>query len=74
MMNEILQEFLDQGVVVYIEDILIYSKTGEEHIILVRKMLQRLREDQMAISLKQSVFHVKKVGFLGYVVVTDRVA
>jgi len=40
MMNEILWEFLDQGVVVYIENILIYSQTLEEHIILVRKVLQ----------------------------------
>jgi len=32
IMNEILREFLDQGVVVYIDDILIYSKTVEEHI------------------------------------------
>ena len=40
MMNEILRQFLDQGVVVYIDDILIYSLTLEEHIILVRKVLQ----------------------------------
>jgi len=44
IMNEILQEFLDQGVVVYIDDILIYSKTIEEHIVLVRKVLQKLGE------------------------------
>jgi len=40
MMNEILPEFLDQRVVVDIDDILIYSQTLEEHIILVRKVLQ----------------------------------
>jgi len=73
MMNQILREFLDQGVVVYIEDILIYSQTLEEHIILVRKVLQRLREYRMAISLEKSVFYVKKVDFLGYVVATDGV-
>jgi len=73
MMNEILREFLDQGVVVYIDDILIYSQTLEEHIILVRKVLQRLWEYRMAISLLKSVFHVKKVDFLGYVVATDGV-
>ena len=44
MMNEILREFLDQGVVVYIDDILIDSETVEEHILLIRKVLQRLRE------------------------------
>ena len=73
MMNKILQEFLDQGVVVYIDDILIYSKTIEEHIILVRKVLQKLREYRMAISWEKSMFHVKKGYFLGYVVATDGV-
>ena len=71
MMNKMLQEFLEPGVVVYIDDILIYSKTVEEHIILVRKVLQRLREYRMAISLEKSVFQVKKVDILGYVVATD---
>jgi len=73
MMHESPQEFLDQGVLVYIDDILIYSKTIEEHIILVRKVLQKLSEYQMAISLEKRVFHVKKVDFLGYVVATDGV-
>jgi len=40
MMNEILQEFLDQGVGVFIDDILIYFERLEEHIILVPKVLQ----------------------------------
>jgi len=73
MMNEIQREFLDQGVVVYIDDILIYSKSVEEYIILVRKVLQRLRQYQVAIFLEKSVFHVKKVDVFGYVVATDRV-
>jgi len=73
MMNEILREFLDQGVVLYIDDILIYCKMVEEYIILVRKVLQRLRQYRMAISLEKSVFHVKKVDFLDYVMAKDRV-
>jgi len=73
MINEILREFLDQAVVVYIDDILIYSETVEEDIFLVRKVLQRLLEYRMAISLEKSVFHVKKVYFLGYVVATNGV-
>jgi len=40
MMNEILREFLEQGLLVYIDNILIYSETVEEHILLVRKVLQ----------------------------------
>src|SRR5215216_1672943 len=39
MMNEILREFLDQGVIVYIDDILIYSRDEHEHHALVKKVL-----------------------------------
>ena len=73
MINEILQEFLDDGVVVYIDNILIYSKDPEDHTTLVRKVLQPLRAFQMAISLEKSLFHVKTVDFLGYVLATEGV-
>jgi len=73
MMNKILLEFLYQGVVVYIEDILIYSQTLEEHVILVHKVLQRVREYRLAISLTKRVFHVKKVDCWGSGVSTDGV-
>ena len=49
MMNEILREFLDDVVVVYIDNILIYSKDPENHTTLVRKVLQRLRYFQITI-------------------------
>src|SRR5258708_26233804 len=42
MMNTILREFLDHGVVVYLDDIFIYSKSKEEHIELVNKVLAKL--------------------------------
>jgi len=73
MMNQILREFLDQRVVVYIDDILIYSQRLKEHIILGHNVLQWLREYRMAIALEKSVFHVKTGDFLGYVVATDGV-
>ena len=59
MMNEILREFLYDGVVIYIDDILIYSKDPKDHTTLVRKVLQRLRDFQMSISLVKSVFPVR---------------
>jgi len=46
MMNKILREVLDQGVVVYLDDILIYSKTDAEHVARVKKVLSRLMEHQ----------------------------
>ena len=73
MMNHILREFLDHGVVVYLDDILIYSKSQKEHEILVKKVLERLEQHDLAVSLKKSVFHTKTVEFLGYIFGTDGV-
>jgi len=68
MMNTILQEFLDHGVVVYLDDILIYSKTMDEQEALVKQVLARLERHDLAVFLKKSVFHVDTVEFLGYIV------
>ena len=72
MMNKILREFLDHGIVVYLGDILIYSKS-EEHIELVKKVLDRLAKHQLAVSVTKSEFHIKSVEFLGYIVATNGV-
>jgi len=66
MVNTILGEFLDHGVVVYLDDILIYTKTMEEHEALVQEVLGRLERHDLVVSLKNSVLHVDKVGFVGY--------
>ena len=73
MMNTTLRDFLDHGVVVYLDDILIYSENKEEHIALVKKVLAQLEEYDLAVSTTKSVFHVKEVEFLGYMVAVDRV-
>ena len=73
MMNTILRNFLDHGVVVYLDDILIYSKNEEEHVELVKKVLAQLEDYDLAVSTTKSVFHVKEVEFLGYIVAVDGV-
>ena len=57
MMNKILSEFLDHGVVVYLDDILIYSDNMDDHIKLGQKVLDRLEQHELAVSLMKSVFH-----------------
>jgi len=73
MMNKILREFLDHGVVVYLDDILIYTENMDDHIKLVQKVLDRLEQHDLAVSLKKSVFHQDEVEFLGYIVKTSGV-
>jgi len=67
-MNTILREFLDHGVVVYLDDILICSKTMEEHEALVKQVLARLERHDLTVSFKKCVFHVDTVEFVGYIV------
>lgn len=73
MMNKILSEFLDYGVVVYLDDVLIYSKNYEEHVELGQKLIARLDEHRVVISVKKSVLHVPSVESLGYSVAVDGV-
>jgi hypothetical protein len=58
MINKVLHNLLDEGVIVYINDILIYSENEESHIRLVEKVLYA--------SIKKSVFHASELEYLGY--------
>jgi hypothetical protein len=68
MMNEILRDLIDHGVVVYIDDILIYTETEEEHIRLTSEVLRRLQENNLAIAPDKCEWHQKQVEFLGYII------
>jgi len=72
-MNKILREFLDNGVVIYLDDILIDCENMDDHIKLVQKMVDRLEQHNLAVSLRNSVFHMEEVEFLAYIVKTSRV-
>ncbi len=65
-MNDIFQEWLDDFVVVYIDDILIYSGSLEEHAEYLRKVFQRLRENKLYAKLEKCEFGVTEVDFLGH--------
>jgi len=73
IMNKILREFLDHEVVIYLDDILIYSENMEENIKLVQKVLNRLEPHDLGVSLKKSAFHQEEIEFLGYIVKTSGV-
>lgn len=67
-MNSMLHKYLDDFVVVFIDDILIYSKTEGEHEQHLRLVLETLRENQFFAKLKKCEFWISKVGFLGHVI------
>jgi hypothetical protein len=66
LMNNIFREWLDDFVVVYIDDILIYSGSLEEHAEHLRKVFQKLRENKLYAKLEKCEFGVKEVNFLGH--------
>lgn len=72
-MNEIFRDFLHQFVIVYIDDILIYSHDLQEHRRHVLQVLQRLREHHLYLKLEKREFHQSFVSFLGYVISGDGV-
>ncbi|KAL0147094.1 hypothetical protein M9458_057618, partial [Cirrhinus mrigala] len=66
--HEVLREFLHHFVIIYIDDILIYSKSEAEHYHHVAEVLQRLREHQLYLKAEKCSFHQRSVQFLGYII------
>ncbi|KAL0556835.1 hypothetical protein IC582_005352 [Cucumis melo] len=74
LMNRVFREFLDTFVIVFIDDILIYSKTEVEHEEHLRTVLQTLRDNKLYAKFSKCEFWLKQVSFLGHVVSKARVS
>jgi hypothetical protein len=68
LMNKVFMEYLDKFVVVFIDDILVYSKTEEDHEENLRLVLQKLREQQLYAKFSECDFRLKEVSFLGHII------
>ncbi|KAI2664083.1 Transposon Tf2-6 polyprotein [Labeo rohita] len=64
--NEIFKDLLNKYVIAYIDDILVYSKSAEEHVHHVRTVLTRLLKNQLYVKAEKCEFHVPQTSFLGY--------
>ncbi|KAK5775521.1 hypothetical protein PVK06_043419 [Gossypium arboreum] len=71
LMNRIFRPYLDKFVVVFIDDILIYSRDESEHAEHLRTILQILREKKLFAKFSKSEFWLREVGFLGHIVSGD---
>jgi predicted aspartyl protease len=68
MMNEIFYDLLDRGVVIYLDDILIYAENDEELTTLTLEVLSRLEANNLYVKPSKCAFKVPKVEFLGLIV------
>ena len=71
VMNRIFQQHLEKFVLVYLDDILVFSKTQEEHLEHLRKVFEILRENKLFAKLTKCRFAKSELEYLGHVVGKD---
>jgi hypothetical protein len=74
LMNKVFMEYLDKFVMVFIDDILVYSRSEEEHEGHLRLVLQKLKDNQLYVKLSKCEFWLKEVSFLGHVITRGAIA
>jgi len=73
MMNHVFSNMLDMGVLAYMDDILVYAKTEEEHDKTVKEVLKQLPNNKLAVSPEKCVWKTQEVEFLGYTIGRDEI-
>ncbi|GJR62531.1 putative reverse transcriptase domain-containing protein, partial [Tanacetum coccineum] len=68
LMNRVCKSYLDKFVIVFIDDILIYSKSKQEHEEHLKSILELLKKEELYAKLSKSEFWIPEVQFLGYVI------
>eukprot|EP00253_Pinus_taeda_P006753 PITA_06753 len=74
LMNSIFHQYLDRFVLIFIDDILVYSRTMEEHQEHLRKVLQTLREHQLYAKFSKCDFFKEEIQYLGHVITKEGIA
>uniref|UniRef100_A0A3P9IMG0 Gypsy retrotransposon integrase-like protein 1 n=1 Tax=Oryzias latipes TaxID=8090 RepID=A0A3P9IMG0_ORYLA len=68
LVNDVLRDFLNRFVFVYLDDILVFSADETQHEHHVRLVLERLLANQLFVKAEKCAFHVSSVPFLGYII------
>jgi hypothetical protein len=64
----VLGEHLDKYIIVYLDDIIIYSITEEEYREYIKWVLRRLQEEQMLVVIEKCKFFTRKIDFIGFII------
>ena len=67
LINDCLRDMINRFVFVYLDDILIFSNSQQEHRLHVRQVLQRLLQNHLFVKAQKCEFHRPEVSFLGYI-------
>ena len=71
LMNEVLRDFIGKFVIVYLDDILIFSQSKEEHLSHLRCVLKKLQSKKLLVNIKKCYFMKSELVYLGFVVSKD---
>ena len=74
LMNKVFREYLDKFVIIFIDDILVYSHTMEENKLHLKIALEKLREKKLYVKFLKCEFWLRKVSFLGHVVSSEGIS
>jgi hypothetical protein len=72
LMNEVLKDFIGKVVIVYLDDILIFNMTKEEHLKHLTPVMERLQQEKLLINIKKSSFMKKELIYLGFVISSNK--
>jgi hypothetical protein len=73
LMNDVLYDYLDRFVVVYLDDIVIYTKSLDEHLVHLKLVFQRFRKNKLYVKREKCEFCREEITFLGHVVSQGRI-
>ena len=74
LMNRVCHSMLDKSVIVFIDDILVYSKSENEHVIHLRQMFELLRKERLYAKFSKCEFWLRQVQFLGNIISGDGIS
>ena len=66
--NSVLEEYLDEFIIAYLDNIIIYFNSKKEHFQYIKQVLQRLIDKKMLVAIKKYKFHITKTKFCGFII------